>query len=45
MNPGNTSPDITVGEQFTPGKGSTRLCAPTDVAVTSNHIYVADGYV
>ena len=45
MNPGRATPDITIGKRFAPGKGTSRLCAPTDIAVTSNHIYVADGYV
>lgn len=45
LNPGAQIPDVTVGKQFAPGRGNSRLCAPNDIAVTSRHLYVADGWV
>lgn len=43
VNPVTSSIQTAIGKAFTPGKGTSRLCAPTDVAVTSKHVYVADG--
>ena len=43
MNKGEARPSLSIGKQFAPGKETGRLCAPTDIAVTTNHVFVADG--
>ncbi|XP_067937705.1 peptidyl-alpha-hydroxyglycine alpha-amidating lyase 2-like [Watersipora subatra] len=44
VNPDAARPYVAIGKRFTPGRGKSQLCAPTDVAVTSSHVYVADGH-